>query len=629
MKKCFVNKSYPIPLLIIILSFFSIPIFGQFIPYQVDNSFSTEWEATAFNGGRRLVRDSDGYLHTVYHTKPTTGTLPTGTGCSIFYAYSTKPCNLNIAPVKVDWVITEIVRVADYSYDNRYPALIIEHGTPSNPKGNDVLHLVWQRDPAGLSAGNGDYEIWYMNTYGNDIDIAGGKIAIWNPPVKIWDTPANHDLVPSIACNYNNHLHLAWQAEKYDGDSEILYARSVNHGATWTDNFGVALTTFGGIASPYNLSNNSCSSQCPSIACIIDAPDDPKISPGQMGYIPGTVDSYTYTTSTVHIVWHDKLDSDLGSCTTLPGNYHIWYSYSPDDGNTWLFQEDVTNMTLGDRDIYASLTVDYYDQPHIAFMHNCDNDHDPSPSLPPSYLAGVDPYQTASFPGPDPRMYGNNNPSPIPVKQFITYTNRTWLPPLPNGIWQPRQYITMGPTDDEFPSIALDEQMGIHIAWQSWGQMTQEYVIMTCFKQFNWIAPGFNSWLPWSSNLELTQDGTNDDLFPSEAHKKLSMYSGGTMSDLDLVWTRVNGIGRSAAIDNVSQEIWYLGATVWSDPPPVTPSPTPLPTLTPTPMATVTPTPQATPTPEATVTPTPEATPTPDITPTPATLVPDWKLYKK
>ncbi len=620
--------------IIAVFCFFSTSAIGQIVPYQVDNSFSTEWEATAFNNARRMVRDSDGYLHTVYHSQPTTGTAPMGTGCSIFYAYSTKPCNLNIAPAKVDWVIQELIPVSLHNYDNRYPALVIEHGTPANPKGNDILHLVWQRDPVMGAPGAGDYEIWYANTVGNDIDISTGKTAVWNPPVKLWDTMGQHDLVPSIACNYNNHLHLAWQAEMWDGDSEILYAKSINHGATWTDNAGQLLSTFGGAATPFNLSNNNCSSQCPSIACIIDSPNPPTISPGQMGYMPGTVDSYTYTTETVHIAWHDKTDAAAGGCAPGVGDYHIWYSYSPNDGNTWPTKEDVTMMTLGDRDIYVSLAVDYYDQPHIAFMHNCDNNHDPSPPMPLNYLAGVDPYLVQSFPGPDPRMYGSNNPVPIPVNQFITYTYRMWIPPFPNGIWQPRTFITMGTTDDEFPSISVDTQMGIHLAWQSWGAMTQEYVIMTCFRAFNWALPGFNSWLAWESSYELTQDATNDDLFPSEAMKKVSMYSGGNFKDFDLAWTRINGTGRSAAIDNINQQIWYMGATKWTDPPVVTPTPTPIPTATATPTPTPSPTPEftPTPTPEFTPTPTPEFTPTPTPeftpTPTPSSRVNEWKIYK-
>ena len=558
---------------IILIFIIASPSFAQFNTWHIDNSFSTEWEATAFNGGRRMARDSDGYLHTVYHSRPTsdTGAGPTGTGCSIFYTYSLQPCKSDTNPSQVEWAVpVEIVPVDMYPYDNRYPSIVIEHGSPQDPKGNDVLHVVWQRDSEGMVPGSGDYSIWYINTAGQDIDIGGAAFPVWGPPVMIWNTVSHHDLVPTIACNYNNHLHVAWQAEGWEepgpANSEILYSRSVDQGVTWTDNLGVALTSFGGLANPYNLSQTPCSSQCPSIACITDAPTTPTITPGYMEYTPGTVSSYEYTTTTVHVAWHDKTDMDTGACTSSIGDYHIWYAYSQNDGQFWPVMEDVTLHTSGDRDIYPSLTVDYYDQPHIAFMHNCDNEHDPDPPGAVAYLAGVDPYNPASFPGPDPRMYGNNNPNSI-VPQIIMYTYRSWTPPLPMGVWNGRTSITAGTTDDEFPSIAMDRQMGIHLAWQSWGSITGEYVIMICFNSFNWSVPGFNSWMGWSMIYETTFDMIADDLFPSEAHKKLGMYSGGTLGDFDLAWTRVNGLGQPFAIDPIAQQIWYMGATTWHDPP--------------------------------------------------------------
>ena len=547
---------------VVILLLAAMPALAQFSPWRVDTSFSTEWEATAFNGGRRMVRDSEGYLHAVYHSRPTSGTAPTGTGCSIFYAYTQVPCNGNNFPAQPDWIIQEIVPVLENPYDNRYPALVIEHGTKDDPRGNDVLHLVWQRDTVYSDPpGTGDYEIWYMSTFGNDIDIPGGLPAVWNPPVQIWDNNGHHDLVPSIACNYNNHLHLAWQSEAYEGGpSQILYARSIDNGITWTDDQGNVLITFGGGASPFNLSATPCSSQCPSIACVIDAPTTPTITPGSMEYTPGSVEPYTYTTETVHIAWHDKMDGESGTCLTGIGDYHIFYSYSPNDGKNWTVFEDVSDLTAGDRDIYVSLTVDYYDQPHISFMHGCDNEHDPEPPGPANYLAGVSPVNPVSFPGPDPGMYGALN-------QMIVYTFRAWTPPLPMGVWQPRTFITSGTTDDEFPTIAMDKDMGLHLSWQSWGSAFTEYVIMMNFNAFNWAMPGFVSWTIWDvMGWELTFDGLYDDLFPSEAHKKVAMYSGNTPGDLDLVWTRISGLGSTAAISG-TQEVWYLGSTVWTYPP--------------------------------------------------------------
>lgn len=551
------ERNILIPFMVTVFLLITFSGFAQFNLWRIDQSFSTEWEATAFNNGRRLVRDSEGYLHTVYHSKPTSGTAPTGTGCSIFYAYSIQPCVADISPAQVDWIIQEIVPVETYIYDNRYPSIVIEHGNKYDPRSNDVLHVVWQREASSEIPGNGDYEIWYMSTFGNDIDIGAGLIAVWNPPMQLWNTTSHHDLVPSIACNYNNHLHVAWQAEGWDiplpANSEILYIRSVDNGLTWTDNQGNPLSTFGGAATPYNISQTPLSSQCPSIACVIDAPTTPSIAPGKMEFEPGLVEPYTYTTETVHIAWHDR------TYGLSPGDYHILYDYSPDDGQNWIPQENVTALTAGDRDIYVSLTVDYYDQPHLAWMHNCNNDHDPDPPAAANYLAGISPVNPVSFPGPDPGMYGALN-------QIIMYSYRSWVPPFPNGMWNPREMITAGTTDDEFPTIAMDEQMGVHLAWQSWGSFTSEYVIMITFKTFNWMMPGFNSWNPWDINYEITFDNLWDDLFPSEAHKKLAMYSGGTLGDFDLVWTKISGLGSTAAVSGL-QEIWNTGATVWKFPP--------------------------------------------------------------
>ena len=537
--------------------------------WQIDTSSSSEWEATAFNGGRRVVRDADGFLHTVFHSLPA-GAPPTGTQCSIYYSHSILPCSGYLQPAQVDWSAPEeIAGVTEHVVDNRYPSIAIEHGSSSSPKGNDILHVVWQRDPVGSG---GDYEICYMNTMGDSF-ISGGTPAVWSTPTLIWNTTSHHDLVPSIAINKDNHIHIVWQTEAWDGDSEILYVRSTDGGTTFTDEAGNLLSNFGGGALPYNLSNNTLSSQCPSIACMIDETPERAIGSSM------TAAPYVYNSTSVHVVWHDKTDATGGA-----GDYNIFYTHSGDDGKNWDPAENVSAMTSRDRSIYTSIAVDYFDQPHIAYMHNCTNDHDPEPPGPGNYLAGINPLNPVSFPGPDPNMYGT-------LMQIVEYTYRT--PPGLGGTWQTPETLTLGSVDDEFPSIAIDCNLGLHVAWQSWGSMipspTGQYTIMKAFKGFNWSTPypsgwpiGTGNWTIYELSSEIAGPDYWDDLFPSIAPKKVSMFTCSTQDDFDLVWTRINGVGSDAAIDAINQEIWYSGGTTWSDPPVIPPTPTPAATSTPT-----------------------------------------------
>ncbi len=333
--------------------------------HQVDSDLSSEWEATGFNNGRRIVRDSNGYFHMVYHSQLDPNGIPGG-NCEIMYSHTLIPAPPTCS---TDWAPATMI-TCDEMTDDRYPSIAIEHGSPGDPTDNDMLHVVWQsKDITGV------YQIMYCSNINSTMPTPG----VWTPPFAI-HVSTEHSLVPDIDCSLNNVLHVVWQEENFAPNfkSEILYVNSPDHGASWTAFQNLSMTEF--------------NSQTPDIATVIDFQEAPS--------------NYTYYSERVHVVWSDDGPTS-GPC--------IMYRSSPDAGNTWDIYENVSIASgSNDSDGYPSLTVSREDIPHVVWMHGV-LPHDPTDPGP--YAAGVDPLNANSFPGPEVGMYST-------ILQDIYYSGR-------------------------------------------------------------------------------------------------------------------------------------------------------------------------------------------------------------
>ncbi len=553
-------------------------------PYPI-HQLASEWESTAFNNGRRMVRDADGYFHVVFHAQDYMEPPPTpGGACDIWYTHTIVP-----APPTGPWDWVPAMKIVDTpEMDSRYPSIVIEHGPETQPKINDRLHVVWQE----MNPETGAYDIFYISSPNS-----------LTPPPDAWSgirpiyTSQRNSLVPAIACSRDNILHVVWQEEDFNPLSEILYSRSLDNGTTW-------------LAIPANISNTpETNSQMPSVACAVDYPNPPYAPP------------FIYDTEQVHVAWNDDLTD------TAPPPI-IWYTHSPDAGASWDIWEPITGATGGPlgNDGYPSIAVtkDWDDPmkevPHVVWTHHV---NPADPDTPGPYTPGQNPTWSTSFPGPKIGMYNTIGPG------HVTYNHR-----LDTG-WQMFEQIVMEP-DDEFPNISVDNDNNLYVAWQSWYMWQQEvydYEILESFKQYL----GGSSWTGWYDYDNVSNDLTRDDLFPNLAYKKEAMYEpmDGEWAR-DMVWTKVDkdlsaGGHYVPAALSPWHEIMFDGNTQWNDPGGATPTPVPTspPTNTPTQSPTKTAPPTDTPTqlPTDTFTTVPTDTPTASPTRTPSGLPSDTPTY--
>ncbi len=574
------------------------------IPVQVDNFCVSEWDSTAFNNGRRMVRDADGYFHAVFHSQALEGCQqytpgnppPGGRPCGIFYTRSLIPADAN-NPGPPPWqssywaTPTNIANTIEDMVDDRYPSIAIEYGSSADPTDNDRIHIVWQRErePGDV------YDIYYT-TCANIL----GQPCIWEDglggpnyrplyqsadPFSGQLLPRN-SLVPSICVNLNNHIHVVWQEENFANTepyvgqfSEVLYK-----GSPWSEwSFATQFTA--------NVSQTpNHNSQMPSIACILDDPD---------GLIP-----FAYNSERVHVLWNDDFPNNLPN---------IWYNMSNLDGarGSWINKQNwsIASDSNGN-DGYPCLAVDIDDVPYGVWMHGVTRD-DPDKTFSGGrgiYGPGVDPLDIGgfqeSFPGPEPGMYSNAN-------------QEIWLySPIIGTVVVNSQ--TVAPDDAEFPTISVDVLKRITVNWQGWDNLEEVYDYET------WMD---SSVFGWAGDQSISLDVRHDDLFPSLAFKKDAMWFNWMEfpHHFDSIWTKIDidllagGHHRPAAL-RPNHQLWFYGISriIRSQTPTPTPTNTPTRTPTNTPVFTNTPTPTRTPTntPTRTPTNTPVYTNTPTNTPT-------------
>lgn len=376
-------------------------------PPNPNGAESSEWEATAFNNGRRIVRDANGFFHAFWHSQDPLPAGPSGFGAHIFYSHTIQPAS-ELPSMAMQGAWTDPVNLTltlEGFTDHRYPSVAIEYDIYDGEwKAVNSLHLVWQ----ALSEAHTRYEILYASIpVQNPPNYPGPSFTIYE---NLSLTPSTDSLVPSIAINQhggwsNQHIHVVWQEEDINdggninlsGDqlfSDIAYIRSTDSGLIWSGPAGGwALYLWD------NLSQTSTNSQMPSVSCILD----------QFTGAPAQTNRQElgYNTNTVHVAYHE----DVFVEEPLPQEIHVFYTKSSDDGLTWQPRTDVTmalNLMESDKtEAYPSLAVDMLDHPHLAYMINDLVPSEPLREGDPShyYLAGIHPQQNRAFPGPNPGMY--------------------------------------------------------------------------------------------------------------------------------------------------------------------------------------------------------------------------------
>lgn len=507
---------------------------------------SSEWEATGFNNGRHIVRDSNGYFHAFFHSQANWAAPPSGTGCDIFYIHTTVPA---IEPPSMAnqglWTNPINLTANLKNLDNRYASVAIEYEVWDNAWQNyNTIHVVWQ----AILPGGTRYEVLYASV---PVPNPPGAVAPWAAAVNLSNT-ATDSLVPAIDINQhdlivhppvvapppgaalNQHLHVVWQEEDFNPGglpnpaedgwySEILYRKSVDSGLTWRP--------------VRNLTNTPRNSQMPSIACALDQHS------GSPGPIPHRwiVNDFGYNSDDVHVSYNENIN----------GGIHVLYLRSTDDGVTWNPAVDISAITGGDLEAYSNIAVDMLDNPHIVFMRKNMLQREPLRSVAPTYLPGINPGQWRSFPGPDIGMYGVRTNEIV----YVYNNGGGWVV----NIW--------GGGEREFPTVTLDRWQHARVNWQEFN--AGDYEIVVCLNN-NLNPPAWpltlQNYMGWGAVVNDSNDPANDDLFPNQAFKKVAMYMCPNEPNgvgFDEIWTKVTGHGPPAATAGNPKTIMQDGNMQW------------------------------------------------------------------
>ncbi|MCP5048742.1 MAG: hypothetical protein GY940_16345, partial [bacterium] len=392
---------------IFVLVMIVILVFG-FNAYSTVTSVgeSSEWEATGFNNGRRVVRDSSsvdmGYYHHVWHSQANPRERPSGRDCDIYYACTDDTGRVIFGPVNMTGNLRFI--------DNRYPSIAIENkGIDSNGKWRllNNIHLVWQCK----TEENYSYDVYHAV-----IKVNGRTPAPFTHSDldNLSVTKKNNSLVPAVAINRyydpspqsGQNIHVVWQEEEATGpdtESDIYYTRSPDSGKTFTG------PQSGGRWD--NITNSERNSQMPSISCALDTFQGFPLESGGK--------DCNYNSKEVHVAYNETIQ-----CNRI----NVFYLHSLTNGGSWITPQNVSGSS-GDPecsyiDMYPSIAADMRDNVHIVFMRRKAHEDD-TPRI--EYIPGVNPTDNESFPGPDPRMYGGGTP----YHNWIVYWSNSPNPPSP------------------------------------------------------------------------------------------------------------------------------------------------------------------------------------------------------
>lgn len=521
---------------------------------HIDASMSSEWESTAFNNGRRIVRDTNGYLHAVWHTSTTLPSAPLGYGCQIMYAFTLAPATEPPSMAQQNkWSPPFNMTQMLEAVDNRYPSVAIENAEYDSGqwKATNNLHVVWQ----SLPDEGGRYEINYATIPVNNPPLPPPP---WFLVTNLSSTPTD-SLVPAICINRygpgpaNQHVHVVWQEEDINWTgveqsppedawfSDIAYIRSADSGATWS---GPAGGWNGNLWD--NITSTPANSQMPSIACIQDRYTTTPAVNGR--------EELGYDSSGLHVAYNE----DVGIA-----GIKVFYQTSINDGQNWLPRINLTSAIRGysGNEAYPNIAVDMADMPHIAVMTGVLVREEPLRTGPPAnrYLAGIDPTLDRSFPGPGVGMYG----AAVNQIWYYEFNGAGWSTTNPGSVTQ----------DDEFPTVALDRWMHVNVNWQGYNTVFGDYDVYRSVRlnannpSFPVVPPFYFGWN--GPILDDSLDPARDDLFPNLAFKKSAMYFSPhegprtdplTLAGYDEVWTKIPGHGQQDAIQPViPREIWQDG----------------------------------------------------------------------
>jgi hypothetical protein len=188
----------------------------------------------------------------------------------------------------------------------------------------------------------------------------------------------NKALKPAIAVDNNDNLHVVWHEKPGSDLAEIMYAKSVDGGVTWSCASGNKVISYPDSAAAYNADiaiapNND-------IYVVWEERNDPNVSTSKrIFYGKSTDGGQTFNSETadlpigetirsatdtyiridlsgnVHVVWRDT------RATSSPFYYDVYYTGSTDGGATWSGVNNAILVDFGTDDLagvsYPSLAV--------------------------------------------------------------------------------------------------------------------------------------------------------------------------------------------------------------------------------------------------------------------------------
>jgi len=356
---------------------------------------------------------------------------------------------------QADW--TGAKRITRTSGRSLFPSIAIDS--------SNTIHVVW----TDYTPGNG--EIYYKKTTDGS--------STWSPAQRLTWT-SGRSLVPSIAIDSSNTIHVVWEEDTpdtYDGD--IYYQRSTDGGVTWTtsqnltQNRGWSWSPDIGVDSSNNLhvvwiDDDFTSNQdvcykkstdggatwsagkyltqsdfnpCGEPSIFVDSFDNLHVVASQPYpyWIVGTDTEILYLKSAdAGVTWMGQIINGNNSgyserpkiavdssgnphvvwCDNTPGNYEIYYNQSTDGGDTWATSKKLTRNSGWSYS--PDIAVDPSNNPHVVWFD--------------------------SSPGNCEIFYRKS-------------TNR-------GATWTARKRLTWTSSVSEEPDIAVDSHGNLHLVWQ-------------------------------------------------------------------------------------------------------------------------------------------------------------------
>ena len=335
----------------------------------------------------------------------------------------------------------------------------------------------------------GDSEIMYKRSTDNG--------ATWEAVVRLTNNTGASDL-PSIAA-FGSNVHVVWRDTR-DFNYEIYYKNSTNHGATWSGD--IRLTT------------NSASSIYPSISLRLNV---------------------------IQVVWEDDRD----------GNKEIYFKRSTDNGITW---DPVVRLTNNSGvSMSPSITTDSGENTHIVWQDNRDGNDE---------IYYINSTNSGLTWAAESRLTNNSAASRSPcIDRFYTSgigsLNVVWQDfrdgnfeiylkrSTNNGsTWEPVQRITNSAGSSSAPVISVSPS-NIHLVWEDTraGNTAIYYNIST------------NGGASWGSDLKINT-GTEFAIYPMVgfSFNKVYVFWSDLRNNECEIYYKENPTGNPTGITNINSQ---------------------------------------------------------------------------